>query len=178
MIALRWLTLDTSDNDEGVVTIDMATRIDPQVGVFTIDTGRLPAATLDLMDEVRDRYGVRLEVLFPDAAEVQHPPRVEPGQRIEQDHPRRDRRRAEEDTDRPQQHRQPGDRSAHPGREPPGMLHGQGHRQDLAEHRQEEDHPEDGHGEAGGAEDLASHGGGQRGGGDVHHRDAHQQGDE
>lgn len=64
------IAICSSLQDEGVITIEMATRIDPQVGVFTIDTGRLPAATLDLMDEVRDRYGVRLEVLFPDATEV------------------------------------------------------------------------------------------------------------
>ena len=53
-----------------MVLLDMAWRTWPGVQVFTIDTGRLPAATLDLMEEVRGRYGIRLEILFPDADEV------------------------------------------------------------------------------------------------------------
>jgi len=38
--------------------------------VFTLDTGRLPQATHDLIDRVRDRYGVPVEVVFPDSVEV------------------------------------------------------------------------------------------------------------
>ena len=62
--------LCSSLQDEGMVILDMAWRIDPGIQVFTIDTGRLPAATLDLMEEVRGHYGIRLEILFPDADEV------------------------------------------------------------------------------------------------------------
>jgi thioredoxin-dependent adenylylsulfate APS reductase len=50
--------------------LDMAWRIDPRVQVFTIDTGRLPPETLDLVDEVRGRYGIKIEVVYPDATEV------------------------------------------------------------------------------------------------------------
>ena len=64
------IALCSSLQDEGMVLLDMAWRIDPAIQVFTIDTGRLPAATLDLMEEVRGRYGIRLEILFPDADEV------------------------------------------------------------------------------------------------------------
>jgi phosphoadenylyl-sulfate reductase (thioredoxin) len=64
------IALCTSLQDEGMALLDMAWRIDPGIQVFTIDTGRLPAATLDLMEEVRGRYGIRLEILFPDADEV------------------------------------------------------------------------------------------------------------
>ena len=64
------LALCTSFQDEGMVLLDMAWRLDPAVNVFTIDTGRLPVATLDLIEEVRERYQVRVEVLYPDAAEV------------------------------------------------------------------------------------------------------------
>jgi thioredoxin-dependent adenylylsulfate APS reductase len=64
------IALCTSLQDEGMAILDMAWRIDPRVRVFTIDTGRLPAATLDLMEEVRGHYGIPLEVLFPDADEV------------------------------------------------------------------------------------------------------------
>jgi thioredoxin-dependent adenylylsulfate APS reductase len=64
------LALATSLQDEGMVLLDMARRLDPGITVFTIDTGRLPQETLDLVDEVRERYGIRVEVVCPDAGEV------------------------------------------------------------------------------------------------------------
>jgi thioredoxin-dependent adenylylsulfate APS reductase len=64
------IAICTSLQDEGMAVLDMAVRIDWAVNVFTIDTGRLPAATLDLLDEVRDRFDVRIEVLYPDGQEV------------------------------------------------------------------------------------------------------------
>jgi phosphoadenosine phosphosulfate reductase len=56
---------------EGLVLLDMMHRIDPESRVFTIDTGRLPQATHDLIDRVRARYDKRVEVIFPRAEEVQ-----------------------------------------------------------------------------------------------------------
>ncbi len=41
---------------EGLVLLDMMHRIDPASRVFVLDTGRLPQATYDLIDRVRDRY--------------------------------------------------------------------------------------------------------------------------
>jgi thioredoxin-dependent adenylylsulfate APS reductase len=64
------IAICSSLQDEGMAVLDMAVRIDWAVNVFTIDTGRLPAATLDLIDEVRDRFDVRIEVLYPDAQEI------------------------------------------------------------------------------------------------------------
>jgi thioredoxin-dependent adenylylsulfate APS reductase len=64
------IALCTSFQLEGMVILDMAWRIDPLVHVFTIDTGRLPAETLELIDQVRDRYRIRIEVLHPDAREL------------------------------------------------------------------------------------------------------------
>jgi phosphoadenosine phosphosulfate reductase len=55
---------------EGLVLLDMLHRIDPGARVVVIDTGRLPQATHDLIDRVRDRYDVRIDVLFPDAQAV------------------------------------------------------------------------------------------------------------
>ena len=50
----------------------MAYRIDPTVRVFSIDTGRLPQETFDLVEQLRERYeGLRLELLSPDAGQVQ-----------------------------------------------------------------------------------------------------------
>lgn len=53
-----------------MVIIDLATRIDPQVRIFTLDTGRLPEETHFMMDKVREQYGVVVEAVRPDPAEV------------------------------------------------------------------------------------------------------------
>jgi phosphoadenosine phosphosulfate reductase len=57
---------------EGMVLLDKMCRLRPaKARVFTIDTGRLPQETYDLMDRVRNRYGVEIEVFFPLAASVE-----------------------------------------------------------------------------------------------------------
>ena len=56
---------------EGLVLLDMMHRIDPAARVFVLDTGRLPQATHDLIDRVRDRYDKRVEVVFPEAKAVE-----------------------------------------------------------------------------------------------------------
>jgi len=53
-----------------MVIIDMAARIDPRVRVFTLDTGRLPDETHFMMDAVTQRYGIAIEMVRPDAGEV------------------------------------------------------------------------------------------------------------
>jgi len=50
---------------EDVVIIDMLSRVAPAVRVFTLDTGRLPAETYAVMEAVRARYGLAVDVLFP-----------------------------------------------------------------------------------------------------------------
>lgn len=66
------LAVVTSFQYEGMVIVDMAARISPQVRVVTLDTGRLPAETYDMMEMVRARYGVRVETVSPDAAEIEN----------------------------------------------------------------------------------------------------------
>ncbi len=57
---------------EGMVILDLMHRVDPErTRVFTIDTGRLPQPTYDLIDRVRDRYGLEVEVWFPRPEHVQ-----------------------------------------------------------------------------------------------------------
>jgi len=53
-----------------MVLLDMAVQVNPGVNVFTIDSGRLPQQTLDLVEEVRQRYRVAVEVIYPDADDV------------------------------------------------------------------------------------------------------------
>ena len=42
-------------NPEGMALIDMLHHIEPSSRVYVLDTGRLPQATYDLIDRVRDR---------------------------------------------------------------------------------------------------------------------------
>lgn len=56
---------------EDVVLVDIATRIRPDIAVFTLDTGRLHGETLRFLQKVRDRYKIALEVLSPDAIAVE-----------------------------------------------------------------------------------------------------------
>ncbi|MFP5287293.1 MAG: phosphoadenosine phosphosulfate reductase family protein, partial [Thermoanaerobaculia bacterium] len=71
----RWgsqVAICTSFQAEGMAILDMAWRIDPEVRIFTVDTGRLPQETYDVMEEVRQRYGIEVEVYFPDAKQVEN----------------------------------------------------------------------------------------------------------
>ncbi len=56
---------------EDVVLVDMAVRIDPAVKVFSLDTGRLHPETYRFLEQVREHYGIELELLSPDAAAVE-----------------------------------------------------------------------------------------------------------
>ncbi len=67
----RRLAICSSFQAESCALIDMAWRIDPAIRVFTIDTGRQAQETYDLIDKIRDRYGIRTEVFVPDTAVVQ-----------------------------------------------------------------------------------------------------------
>ena len=60
------IAISTSFQADSLVILEIAHRIDPAVRVFTIDTGRLPPETYALIDRVRERYGITVEVYFPD----------------------------------------------------------------------------------------------------------------
>ncbi len=65
------IVLASSFGPEDVVLIDMAVKIDPKVRIVTLDTGRLHEETYAVMDAVKFKYGVGIEVFFPDAARVE-----------------------------------------------------------------------------------------------------------
>lgn len=55
----------------GMVIVDMASRLaGPDLKVFTIDTGRLPSETHELISKVQTRYGIEIEIISPDDSEV------------------------------------------------------------------------------------------------------------
>lgn len=75
---LRWafenysrVAIVASFQAESSVIIDIASRIRPDVRVLTLDTGRLPQETHDMLDSVRDRYGIAVDVITPDPSDVQ-----------------------------------------------------------------------------------------------------------
>jgi thioredoxin-dependent adenylylsulfate APS reductase len=76
---LRWaiarfgtgLALATSFQADGMVLLDMAWRIDPTIRVITVDSGRLPQETYDLIEQVRQRYAIPIEVFSPQATELE-----------------------------------------------------------------------------------------------------------
>ena len=77
--ALRWASENlhprvakaSSFGAEDAVIMDIMLKINPEFRFFTLDTGRLPQETYSAMDVVRKKYGISIEVLFPDAAEVE-----------------------------------------------------------------------------------------------------------
>ena len=58
--------LATSFGAEDMVLVDLVVRTRLPVSVFTLDTGRLPVETYELIDRTRERYGVAVDVYFPD----------------------------------------------------------------------------------------------------------------
>jgi phosphoadenosine phosphosulfate reductase len=50
---------------EDVVLIDLAAQHAPRLRVFTLDTGRLPPETYEVMEAVRIRYRLSIEAFFP-----------------------------------------------------------------------------------------------------------------
>ena len=61
----------TSFQKEGMVILDLASRISAGIRVFTLDTGRLPDETYRMMETVRQRYGIPVEVVFPERDDVE-----------------------------------------------------------------------------------------------------------
>jgi thioredoxin-dependent adenylylsulfate APS reductase len=55
---------------EGMAIVDMAWRLARDVHVFTLETGRLPEETERMMETVRERYGIVVERVRPEADEV------------------------------------------------------------------------------------------------------------
>jgi len=55
---------------EGSVMIDIMQRSGIDVPVVTLDTGRLPQATYEVIEAIEERYSMRVKVLFPDCEEV------------------------------------------------------------------------------------------------------------
>ena len=65
------IALASSFGAEDVVLIDILAKLDPGMKVFTLDTGRLNEETYEVMDKIRDKYGISIQSYFPDAVKVE-----------------------------------------------------------------------------------------------------------
>jgi len=65
------VALACSFGAEDVVLADMLARAGLRARVFAIDTGRLHEATYEVMDRIRERYELALEVYFPQREAVE-----------------------------------------------------------------------------------------------------------
>jgi phosphoadenosine phosphosulfate reductase len=60
----------TSFQAEGMVVLDIASRINPAIRVITLDTERLPVQTHQMIATVQSRYRTKVEIVSPDPQEV------------------------------------------------------------------------------------------------------------
>lgn len=56
---------------EDMVLTDLINKYQPDIEMFSLDTGRLPQETYDLMQEVRAHYSVPLQIFFPKASRIE-----------------------------------------------------------------------------------------------------------
>lgn len=56
---------------EDMVLVDLICRHAPGIEIFTLDTGRLPQETYDVMQKVKERYGRPVKAYFPKAQAVE-----------------------------------------------------------------------------------------------------------
>jgi phosphoadenosine phosphosulfate reductase len=66
------IALSSSLSLEDQVITDMIVKINPRVRIFTLDTGRLFPETYDLIDRTNAKYGVNIEIFFPNYVDIQN----------------------------------------------------------------------------------------------------------
>jgi thioredoxin-dependent adenylylsulfate APS reductase len=65
------IAISTSFQIDTTALIDMAYELDPNVRVFSVDTGKLPDETFELIASLEDRYpGLRIDMVTPRPEEV------------------------------------------------------------------------------------------------------------
>jgi phosphoadenosine phosphosulfate reductase len=56
---------------ESIVLTDLIWTSVPEIEIFTLDTGRLPEHTRNLIERLENRYQRRMKIYYPDAAAIQ-----------------------------------------------------------------------------------------------------------
>ncbi|MDD5156810.1 phosphoadenylyl-sulfate reductase [Sulfurimonas sp.] len=65
------VSFSTSFGAEDQVLTDMIFKIDKEVSIFTLDTGRLPQSTYDVMGSTNLKYNRKITVYFPESKDVE-----------------------------------------------------------------------------------------------------------
>ena len=65
------VALSSSFGAEDQVLTDMLLKINKNANIFTLDTGRLPYETYDVMDATNLKYGIKVNVFFPSNEDVE-----------------------------------------------------------------------------------------------------------
>ena len=65
------IALASSMGAEDQVLTDMILKHNSNALIFTIDTGRLHQETYDVIDRTRKKYGVKIQVLFPETSDIE-----------------------------------------------------------------------------------------------------------
>lgn len=65
------IALSSSFSAEDQIILDMLTKVSNLPVIFTLDTGRLPQETYDLIEQTREKYNIEIEILFPDYKKVE-----------------------------------------------------------------------------------------------------------
>lgn len=63
--------LATSYGAEDMVLMDLICKFAPEIEIFTLDTGRLPKETYDLMQQAKSHYQKDVQVFYPDASSLE-----------------------------------------------------------------------------------------------------------
>lgn len=66
------IALASSLSIEDQVLTDIVLKVDPDTEIFTIDTGRLPEETYQLIDQTNERYNTKIKVYFPQSDLVEN----------------------------------------------------------------------------------------------------------
>ncbi len=61
------VALSSSMAAEDQVLTDMVCKINPEAEIFTLDTGRLPQETYDVIEKTNEKYGINIKMMFPDS---------------------------------------------------------------------------------------------------------------
>ena len=64
------IALSSSFGAEDVVIIDMMVKLDPKARIVTLDTLRLPKETHSVMERIQDKYGITIQVFYPNTQSV------------------------------------------------------------------------------------------------------------
>jgi phosphoadenosine phosphosulfate reductase len=64
-------TLATSYGAEDMVLMDLINKFAPEIEIFSLDTGRLPKETYEVMQQAKAHYESSVKVYFPESGDVE-----------------------------------------------------------------------------------------------------------